>query len=363
MAVTYRLDVFDLNGDRQFMITDFLDFAYTINVNAPGMLAIGVSGEHSLLETIEDKWQIDVWRRPEGLSWVREISTLFRSIEWDFTDKSKARLICPGIKSMLDWRIVNWATGTANRSAFVAEKAETIAKTLVDYNAGVNATVSNGRKREGAISGVSVQADGALGNTLNWYCHGRNILETIQELTLVAGGDFDLVKTSSTTYEFRWYDGQLGTDRSSTITFAMKYGNMGSPSYNENRSKERTVAAVWGQGEGASRNYVTRTSDAYSASNDIEMYVDARDIDLGDTSGLNTRGDKKLREMGISRSFGFTTIQTPSTLYGVDYFLGDKVTAINPFNENTETLKVNSVAVSLSEDGSESIEPEFTSLL
>lgn len=362
MGTDYRLDVYDTSGDRQFMITDFLNIAYTPVVNAPGMLSFSVSGEHGLLASLADKWQIEVWRRPEGESWGRELTGIFRDIAWVYSDKSEATLSCPGIMSMLNWKVVNWAAGTNNRSSFTSDPSETIMKLLVDYNAGANALASNGRKRDGAITGLSVEADGANGNTNNWYCHGRKLLENLQELARVAGGDFDLVKTSSTAYQFRWYTGLLGTDRSASVTFGMDYGNMGSPVFRESRSKENTVACVYGQGEGAARNYVTRTGVNYAAGNDIEMYVDARDIDLDDTAGLNTRGDEKLKEVEAGSGFSFETIQTPSTLYGVDYFLGDKVTAINPFNDNSYTLKIVSIAVTMSESGVEKVEPEFSSI-
>lgn len=362
MGTDYRLDVYDTSGSRQAVITDFLNIAYTTVVNAPGVLSLGISGEHALLSSIADKWQIEVWRRPDSQSWNREFTGIFRDLVWAYKEKSEASLKCPGLMSMLRWRVINWATGTIDRSSFTTDPAETIMKMLVDYNAGANALVSNGRKRDGVIAGVSVEADGANGNSRNWYCHGRNLLENLQELALVAGGDFDLIKTSATTYQFRWYTGQRGTDRSATVTFGMEYGNMGSPTFAENKSGEKTVACVWGQGEKASRNYVTRTGDNYSASNDIELYVDARDVDLDDTTGLNTRGDGRLKEVQAASVFDFNTIRTPSTEYGVDYFLGDKVTAINPFNGEVHTLKIASLSVTMNDKGEEKVEPEFTSV-
>ena len=335
---------------------------YTRVVNQPGQINVNLSGDHPLLSSIQDKWQVEVWRRPLGQSWNREITGFFRDITWNYDEKSSAVLYCTGILNMLSWRVVNWATGTANRSAFTSDPAETIMKTLVDYNAGPNATVANGRKREGTLSGLSVQADGANGNTENWYCHGDNLLFSLQDLASIGGGDFDLVKTSNTTYEFRWYTGQLGTDRSSTVTFSMEFGNMKKPQFKEERRKEKTVACVWGQGEGAAREYVTRTGANYSANNDIEVYVDARDIDLGDTTGLNVRGDTKVKELEANSSFAFDAYDSPSTRYGIEYFLGDKVTAINPFNGDSHTLKIFQVSVSLEASGEEKIVPEFTSV-
>jgi len=363
MTSDFRLDIYDLNGDRQFMLTDFLNLAYSVTVNTPATLSFKVDGTHSILSSIQDKWEVEIWRRPKGKDWNREAVCMFRDISWEFLEKEEATLTCEGIKSKLGWRIVNWAAGTNNRSAFVSDPTETIMKTLVEYNCGPSATTGNGRKRTGTIAGLTVETDNAGGTVHNWYCHGKNVLTELQSLALVANGDYDLVKTGPNTYEFRWYSGQLGTDRSTTTTFAMKYNNMGQPTYTEIHRPEKTVACVWGQGEGAARDYVTRTGADYSAGNDIEVYVDARDVDLGDTTGLNSRGDERLREYEAVSAFTFTMLQTPSALYGVNYFLGDLIRAVNPYNDTTYTLKIQSVTVTLDSDGNEKIEPDFSSIL
>ena len=153
------------------------------------------------------------------------------------------------------------------------------------YNAAASATTGNGRKRDGAIAGLTVQADITAGNTLDWRCHGKNLLETLQELALVGGGDFDLIPSSPTAYEFRWYAGQRGADRTATVTFAMPLGNMAEPALPT--LDQRTVAAVLA-GEGGDRDYVTRTG-TNTAGNDNELYVDAKDIEKGQTAALQAR--------------------------------------------------------------------------
>lgn len=359
----YRFDVYDLNGNRQFSVTDFLEFSYTAVVNAPGMLLLQIAGDHAMLSEISDKWEIEVWRRPPGQSWNQEMVAMYRDLDWLFTDKSTATLYCPGIMQKLKWRIVNWAAGVNLRSEFRNDPAETVMKNLVEYNCAAGATVANGRKRDGAITGVSVEADGASGNLVDWYCHGKNVLLELQELGLLAGGDFNLIKTGTNTYEFRWYEGQLGTDRSLDVTFSMKYGNMGLPHYKEQRMTEKTVAAVWGQGEGDARDYVTRTSAGYSASNDIEDYVDAREITQGNTFGLQIKGDRRLFDNTAVNEFTFETRQTPGSLYGVHYALGDLVTAINPYNGDEIVMKLNRVTVDMIREGKETVVPEFSDIL
>ena len=205
-----------------------------------------------------------------------------------------------------------------------------------------------------------MQTDGADGDSRDWYCFGENLLENLQKLAPIAGGDFDLVKTSPTAYEFRWYTGQLGTDRTATVKFALGIGNMGVPQFSESRTDEQTVACVWGQGEGADREYVTRDGANYTTTNDIEMFVNASDVELGNTAGLNDRGDQKLREVEAVQCFYHGMLQVPATLYGVHYFLGDLVTVVNPMNGAVYTRKITEVTQTLEENGNRTIYTEVS---
>lgn len=370
----YRLDVYNASGVKQGALTGsaaggsadksgFLALSCATRVNAPGLLTFNLRGDHPLLASLADKWQFELWRKPYGATWAMEIAAIFRAGQWRYSDRSTITLYCPGVMELLRYRIVNWAANYANRSAFSGVEAETIAKTLVTYNETSSATTGNGRKRAGTnwpATQITVEADGAGGNSLNWYCFGAVLLETLQKMAPTAGGDFDLVKTSPTAYNFRWYDGQLGTDRSATIKFSLGLGNMGAPEYSESRTDEQTVACVWGQGEDAGRDYATVTGANYATSNDIEMYVDARDVAQGDTAGLEDRGDQKLREVEATRTFRFNALQAPATRYGVDYFLGDLVKVANPANGTEYTQKVNAVVQSLEPEGEQKISLEMS---
>ncbi len=359
--IEYRLDVYDTSGILQYILTDFTELSYNKRVNAPGFLKMDIAGDHDLWTNIADKWEIEVWRKPEGGSWGADFWAIYREPDWRYFPRtgSEVTLHCPGILSKLGWRHILWYANTANRTKFTSAKGETIMKTLVDYNAGANATTGNGRWRAGTITGLTNETDGANGNTLNWFCFGKNLLTNLQELARVAGGDFDLIKTSPTAWQFRWYTGQRGTDRSATLTFAMGRGNMADPRFRQRRLKEKTVAAVAGKGEEDDREYVIRTGTNYSASNDIEMFVNATDIEYGDTSGLNARGDEKLDEVEARDVFEFDIVQTDTTRYGTDFEFGDKVTAINPATDASITAKITGITVKLEKSGKETISAEF----
>lgn len=367
----YRLDLYDADGNLRAVLTlsaasapdgsksGALSLAYTRRVNAPGFVQFALRGDHELIGELSPGWRVEVWRDPAGQGWRREIAAIYRQPEWSFGDRKILVCLCPGLMSLLERRIVNWPANVANRTRFINIPGETIAKILVDYNAGPNATSANGRKRDGAIAGLSVQADGGGGNLVDWYCAQENLLKTLQKLALVAGGDFDLAATGPTTCEFRFYAGQLGVDRSAEVTFAIERGNMANVRYRNTRIDERTVACVWGQGEDADRDYATVIGPGWSSGNDIEAYINANDIDFGDTAGLQTRGDQAMQELRARDELEFAVLQVPSTLYGVHYNLGDLVSVRNPITGLAVTLKMVGVTVSFDPDGREKVQPEF----
>jgi hypothetical protein len=224
----------------------------------------------------------------------------------------------------------------------------------VKYNATSSGTTGDGRARNVSLTGISIQTDGATGNTIDFLCAWRNLLSAVQEVAQIGGGDFALVKTGAQAWEFRWYAGQLGTDRSATITFATQYGNMANPKLVRNSMEERTIAIVGGQGEESARSVVVRTG-ANVATNPAEVFVDARSYTA--TAGLEAEGDRELDAMKRRDALTFDVLQVPSTLYGVHYDLGDLVTAV--YQDVTATKMVRRVGVSLAEDGREQIRVEM----
>src|SRR5512139_3978310 len=189
----YYLNVFDTAGALQYVVTDFTSLYYVRKVNAPGLLQVALRGNHPMMASLADKWQIEVWRKPDGGSFGRDFVGLARQSEFYYgTQGSKAVLTCPGLMSLLSWRIVAYYAGTADKTKFTSDPAETVMNTLVKYNATSDATVANGRLREGAIGGLTVETDGAAGNTVDWFCEYDNLLDNLQKLATIAGGDFDV---------------------------------------------------------------------------------------------------------------------------------------------------------------------------
>jgi hypothetical protein len=374
MAATdaYALHVYDEDLVKQAVIVDFLSLSYLRRVNWFDSLWFSLSGDEPILADIEDKWFFNLRRRRADGTWDDEFWGMFRDEMWTYGRRgSKFAGYCQGITSFLMWNINNWPTGTASRTAWTSVKGETFMKTFTDYNIGPNALQTNGRKHDGNIRWIKIETDGAAGNTItSHYNFGVNVLQELADMAVEAGGDFKIVydpqtSPSTTYFTFEWYTGQMGTDRSATVTFSMAIGNMANPQFKITRSSEKTVACVWGKGEGSDRDYKVQTGPNFvdnsptTFGHDIEVYVDARSVDEGDTNGLKYKGDAKLEKLKSKETFTFDIQQSESYTYKEDYDLGDLVTAINPFNGNSSTYKIWSIGVKVEENGRETIEVEL----
>lgn len=348
-------------------IARFNDFAWLTSrreVNGADKLKFELAGQHRHLSKLAtDRLQVELWRRDpaHGLDWYREFSGLYRAEKDTRPTARLALATCLGDKSLLARRIVAWYAGFANRSAFASVPGETIMKNLVKYNITSSATTgAPGRTRAGTnwpAGNISIDTDAGGGNTIDWYCAGDNLLETLQALAKVAGGDFDLVKTANPLdWKFHFYPGQLGTDRSATLTFAVGRGNMAEPAYELDREDEATVAIVGGEGTGSARTFVTRTSSAFGTTNDIEIFVNGSNNPT--SGGLNAAGDKRLAEHQAREEFRFGLLQTDSCVYQRDFGLGDLATAVNPFTGESGTYKINAITVDLQADGAQVITGE-----
>ncbi|NLD43023.1 MAG: hypothetical protein GX657_05955, partial [Chloroflexi bacterium] len=332
----------------------FQSLTYHRAVNAPGLLVFELSADAQAAGLLEHRGIVEVWRRDAdaGIDWHRDYTGLILRRRWQYQHTNRVTVYAPGILWLLGTRHVLYPAATSNRSMFLSSRAETIAKTLVEHNAGSAATLAGGRLREGAIAGLGVEPDQGRGNRLDWYCAYANVLETLQGLAAVGGGDFDLVQVGDgAAYEFRWHEGQLGADRSAKVVFGLDYGNMGRPVLDDNRIDERNVVAALGQGEGADREVVLRTAgDA-----DVEGTTDARNE--ATTAALEALADRRLVEWRGVQAFNFEALQTPASLYGLHYHLGDLVTA--RYGDISLVRKVVGVTIELRADGRETVTPEF----
>lgn len=367
----YVLNVSNAAGTRQFIVTDFTSLQYQRVVNDSGLLSFSVPDTHPMaLTTVERDWQVEVIRSRAADPNISNAITAYTDFggflrdEERVTDrdgKTTVTYYAVGWNDLLRRSIVAYKAGVSNRTSFTSAKAETIMKTLVTRNATTSGTTADGRDRNVPTWGgyVTVQTDGAAGTTLDVFSSRTNLLETLQQIADIGGGDFDMVKTAARTWQFRWYTGQLGTDRSASVVFALQYGNMTNPTLRYRRIEERTVAIVAGQEAAGVRVVETVTGTNYNAStNSYEIFIDGSDITT--SAGLQDRGDARLYDLRARDELNFDVIQTPGSLYGLHYFLGDRVTGY--FQGVSATKKISAVSISFDQSGLEIVRLELQAI-
>src|SRR3972149_1457672 len=349
MSVEYAIIIKTRAGAPKRILTGeengFRQFTYRKEVNGVGLLSFDLDAEHDAIADLEQDGQVEVWRRDtaNSIDWYADFEALFVDEERraDEDGNSIFRAICPGQMDFLARAVVAWAANTANRSLFEAVKASTIMTNLVRYNATSDATTGNGRIRTSDLANITYETDDNDGNVLTFACAQQPLLEALQDVARIGDRDFWLERTGAQAWTFRT-DNYLGDDRSATVTFALNFGNMGNPVLRRNRLNDATVAIVGGQGQDDNRTFVTRTGTNFNATyRSVEVFYPATQYTTA--AGLNAAGDLRPDEMRARDDLAWDVIQTPGSLYGVHYFLGDLVTGY--YEGITATKQITSVTV------------------
>lgn len=343
----------------------FRQLIYTKIVNDIGLLTFDLDAGHDAIDDLEQDGQIEVWRSDadNDVDWYVDFEALFVDEERRASDDGNSiyRAICPGQLDFLAREPVAWPANTANRSLFAGVKASKVMIDLVTYNAvTASATTANGRIVNTGIANITCEADDNDGNTITFACAEQPLLEALQDVARIGNRDFYLVRTGAQAWQFRT-DNYLGDNRSSSVTFALNFGNMSNPVLRRNRLGEKTRVIVGGQGVDDDRTFVVRTGTNYNATyNSKTVFYPATQYTT--TDGLNAAGDVRLEELRAKDDLSWDIIQTPGSLYGVHYFHGDLVTGY--FQGVTATKQITKVTVSFApgSDRAENIAVETESI-
>jgi len=359
MSVSYTLIIYDSAGTRLAYSDDMLEIGVNRVVNGIDLMSISYLTSANAVQYLTAGNIIELYRQdPEaGIASYREFSGIVREVRRTITDSDITTVRAVGFNALLADRIVAYRAGVTNRSEFSAVPAETILKTLFDYNLGANATTGNGRLLSGVLTGATTSTSAGTGNIVSIACHADVMLSAMQAVQEVGGGDFDVIYTAPATYTFEWYLGQRGTDRTASVIFSIPNGSISTLTTSYSAVIDTTAAIVGGQGEGVDRAFAVRPATLPTGLALRETWVDARNSTT--TTQYEQRGDIALEEATKRRSrIDVVIAQTQGLRYGRDYFLGDLV-SINVDNV-LYTRKILSVAIRVNADGSEDIDVGLT---
>jgi hypothetical protein len=343
MAPISYVQIRNASGVRQAVFTatgrdggfnGFLYVTWRKRVNGTDIAELAINAANPDAIYLLDKYQLEIWRSdPQiGLADYMSFDGIIRD-DQPYTDSdNRDRLIVRayGPNSLLARRRIAYPANEPNFTLFTAQPAETVMKRLVRYNCDPTyAITANKRDRQPNTMNLTTTTDLARGNVIDWSCGGRtNLLDELNKIASIAGGDFAVTKVSAGNYSFEFYPNQLGTDRTggtNPIIFSKDRGNMSEPTLVRTRSSEKTVALVGGRGENDTRVVRVVGGANYSATNDIEVFIDGRNATT--FAALESIGYQALAEAKFRNIIEYDVIQQSLCYIEKDYFLGDKVTA------------------------------------
>ena len=352
MGAVWQIRLKGLDGALDAIIDDYEQFTLSKVVNGVGTYALRLRADDAKVALFVLDSQLEFWRRDEGqgLAWYKEAEYFHRGWRPYLTAEGAYMFESSGVayNHLLKRRII---VPSVNCTGSKSGVAETVIKAFVDEQAGPSSTR--------AFTGLTLEADGAGGNSVTMTRSWRNLLEVCQEIAAVGGGDFDVIGNGAATFEFDWYAGQRGTDRSASVTFAPEFGNMASADLRRTRHDEINAVLAGGDGEETTRTAVWSTTAgliAGSTWNRCEAFVNGTQEGTG-TAGLTTAGAAELWQNRPRDEFTCTVLQIPGSYYGQHYFLGDLVTA--SFGGYSGTKKIQSVTITVSAAEAESITVEL----
>ena len=220
---------------------------------------------------------------------------------------------------MLAERIVLPPSG-ASHDVQTAVVAETAMKHYVNLHAGPGATVAR------RLPGLVIAPDLARGVAVDYEARFQPVTEVLGDIGLVTSMGWEVIFDIETgTFTFDVIEGQ---DLTGAVFLDPEFDTAAGLEWLTSDLGKKNWGLGAGQGEGAARETVEAFLGAVEPTgwDRRELFVDANDIAVG-AGGLDTRTQAKLLETMTEDALEVTVNPGGRFQYGVDFDLGDLVTA------------------------------------
>lgn len=348
--IRYQVRLFDQTGTQVAVFDDtggFRSFTFHRRLDDVGPYVLAINGEDARTQLFELDSQAKFYRQVISeitsavlKDWYAEFEGLHRSPSLLIGSDGKSEYNSHGFdyNEFLDRRDVLYKAGHAR--ATKNDPAETAMKEFVDENLGPNALVSGGRISDGVMTGLTIESDAASGSTWTGSRSYKRLLKVLQEIAVDSGLHFRIVGNGVAAFKFETFKGAdrstIGLDRSTglngagnvPVIFKIETGTMRDVAYSKNRSDERNAIFIAGQGQGEIREvqpFKDSVAIADSPWNLREKVMNATGEGL--VGGYSSQGSTLLTQLGAKETVNFKVVQKEGQRYGIDYFLGDKMTA------------------------------------
>lgn len=360
------VNVYDLNFNLLGVIDDFVSLIWSPAYYDIGDFELYVGANSKVVDLLKENRLLvrnkDVTVDTSGNVTYKNVM-IIKSLSITTDVENGDYLVVSGkeLKYLLHQRII-W------KQTNLTGTAENAIRKLVNDNA-VSPTDT---KRK--IPNLSLGAAKGLSDSINKQVTGTQLDEALTEICMLYDYGWNVYGYNNG-YVFEVYQGQ---DRSYDqtvnpfVVFSNKFDNLYNTEYQLETELYANTALIAGEGEGTARKTTTINNSA-TGLNRYEIYVDARDLSQNKDSSdptevisdtdyiklLQERGKENLADFTITEGFSGNVLSGSGNnyVYGIDFYLGDKVTVINNYGI-TKTVKVLSAIESEDETGTAFI-PQF----
>lgn len=344
------------------------------NENAAGSLSCVVPYRPEYGEIGPDYTMLVQCRREHG--WVNDLKTLWyvRGESWNVTGEESGTITLSGHDSigLLQRRVVAYfgVTDTEIAQNYYSIKNKPSLDAMRDVVrenfteavlsvpvADIPGSVSSLGIRARIMPGIFVEPNDGLGQVIKaefaWSV-ALDALSTIASAALEKGDRviFDLVHDGGGRHTFRCWLGQRGRRLTDTVVFSPRKGNVVAMERRIDYSNEVTWMHVAGEGQAKLRLMQAVMADVpiRTALYPIEGFYDASSA-KNDSALMASMGAREMARRSPRWIFTAEANDTPGTTFGVDYELGDVVSASHmgisaPCRIGKITMRVESGAAS-----------------
>lgn len=329
------------DGTRIVEDVDFIRLRWGRAVDDAGYFELEISGGLFQPWWFAKDNRVEVWRQaaPPAGPWQLLMVGFMRTIKRELQGALETVTISgPDSLYLLGSRIIN-----ATRNSTDAKKtgaADDLMKALVRKQMGEDAVTD----RDWSDYGFSVEADESAGATVSIRANHENLLDVLREIAEKSRqkqreGDgtaiyFDVVNPTPTTFEFQTFAGLRGVDRSwgsgvNPVILSVENDTLRSATLIRDYTDEITYVYSAGLGQ----NNVRAVTEVYDDARLGESVFSRREW-LEDARSALTEdertdvGQKALEQRKPVFKFTGEIVDQPGLMFGQDWGLGDRVTAI-----------------------------------
>lgn len=363
MNIVYSCRIADALGTPLDEVSDFVNnpdgggaaLDYALNVGGIGALSLTVPASYPNENLLLDG-RIGVWRSINGRPPTLDGDAIFLIRKWRYTNEVTT-VTAYHANSLLKRRIIAYFTGTSyTLKAAVAAGNQIKAFASQNLGSGIVGADRIGVETQADLSTLlSIQSnlgDGASIAAQDSYANLYDLIKAITDASTQAGTYMaaEIIAPTDRTLQLRTYAGQRGINHlvssGQPVILSEDTGSLTNCVLEIDRSQEVTFAICAGTGPGTSRITATSVDTARmgeSPFNRIEAFGDYTNI--SDPAVLQDKADALVRAGRPRTEFTADIVETDALTRGIDYDLGDLVTASFRGNQYSCRLDVIGVTV------------------